>query len=205
MNQIEPKNLLDKRNLFNSSTTSLSSDVIKSEKELIMITILRDKVYHLYKIHIKESILLNNGREKLRNTIFTNENVPVEKLFEAAVSIISCYSKWLTNFAKELPGFNNLKSNDLMKMISNAFILKVYLQLSEFYRGEESYIISPNNVFLSRARMNTAFGEFTTTASFLVVAKLGQLKLTEKETSLYYPFALCCCNCIFSYILNFLF
>ena len=176
---------LNSNNLF-GLIQSLDNDFIK-------MTLLRDKVFQIYQKHIKISTLINNSRELFRTKNYvdsSSERFSLEEFLNGVSLTISTYSKWLTKFVKELPGFSELSDDDLKQIILRGFMTTVSLQLNEFFLEKDTIFIMPNGYLMSKDPMNIAFGVNNSTVSFVLHSCLKKLDLTDKERSLIYPFIL---------------
>lgn len=181
-----------------------SNNLIQTENELVLISILRDKVFQLYKKHIKNSSLLNNTREKLRTKDFISssaENVQKKDILLGVIGTITEFTKWLTRYAIELPDFDKIEQDDFMKMVSSAIWSSIGLQLNEFFHDNDLHYITTNGYQMSRNRMYSVFGTFNTCLFLLMHAKVKQFKFSENELSLYYPFIICSCNGTYYYLI----
>ena len=65
----ELQNILRQHKLFQPQNI-LPKTSLKYENELVVITLLRDRVYQLYSKHILDSNIINNTRERLRKKDF---------------------------------------------------------------------------------------------------------------------------------------
>lgn len=198
----ESYNILKDYQLFSTSSSDnnslLLSRVLNQDQDLLKITLLRDKVFQVYKKHIKNSLIINNSYERLKNNDYVSskeENLSMDTFLEGVAQIISVYSKWLTRFAKELPGFGDLDEDDFKKILLSAFMPTIALQMNEFYLESNTIFITPNGIQMDKTRMDNAFGVFNSNLSFIIHSILKELNLTEKERSLFYPFILTNVNC----------
>ena len=98
-------------------------------------SVLKDKVYQIYKQHIKESLLINETKKRLKNNDYIDssaENVTQDYLLAGIIGDIVEHAKWLTNYSLNLPGFNCLNESDFMKIVNHATAMTYGLQLNEF-------------------------------------------------------------------------
>lgn len=160
-------------------------------------SLIKDRVFQLYKKHILMSDLLKRTKEKLLNKDFIDSTVEIlniEPLVNGLMDTISEHSKWLTRYAKELPGFNKLSLDDFMKMLSSASLLLFGIHSHQFYDNNENVSILINNYQFSKNRMNLVLGAFKTGLLFEFHFNLRRLNLSENEMSLIFPFILTNCN-----------
>lgn len=187
---IEPLSTFGSLNIFDYSGLDLTN---KGQQEIIKLSILKDKVYQIYKYHIQKSPLINSTRERLENGDYIDsdaENITIEHLNKAIMCNISEYTKWITLFVKDLPGFDRFDLTDFTQMISNCSLLSMAIHLNEFFINGESYQITPNGYQLSRSRMNAGFGTFITSLFFLINEKTKKLDLSHNEKAIFYPFSI---------------
>jgi hypothetical protein len=154
---------------------------------------LKDRVFQVFRDHIKKSIILNGTRERLKSGDYIDseaENVSLDQIRTAIFSNINEYKKWVTDFSKELPGLKKFNQNDLGNMISNCALISISIHINEFFKNGECYQITPDGLQLSRNRMNAGFGSLMTFLFFLTNEKLRNLELSPNEKALFYPFSL---------------
>ena len=182
----------NKHNLANN----FSNIIFISENEFALITILKDKVFQLYSKIIKESKVLNTSKERYetKNYINHEEIVSIDEILDGILEIHEDVTTWLVNLTKQLPGFDKFKQDDLMTIALNSAQLTIGVHLKDLYFDNDVHVISSKGYLLSRNRMNLAFGTMISTFYFCMNNKLKQLDLSENEVSLYYPFALTCCQ-----------
>ncbi len=175
--------------------------------DLFLMSVLKDKVYQIYRQHIKESILLNETRERLKNNDYINstadENVSQNDLLEGMIGNVVDHAKWLTNYCLNLPGFNKLNDVDFIQIINNATLFTMGIQLNEFYSNNEFYNVTKNGYQLSRNRLNLVFGSFIAYLYCLSHAKLKQLCLSDYEKALLYPVFVFSCDGIIILLVSF--
>ncbi len=168
-------------------------------------SVLKDKVYQIYKQHIKESLLINETKKRLKNNDYIDssaENVTQDDLLAGLIGDIVEHAKWLTNYSLNLPGFSSLNESDFMKIVNHATIMTYGLQLNEFYYNNEFHHITKNGYQLSKNRLNLAFGSFLAHLFILAHAKFKELDLSENEIALLYALFLFSCDGILIFFLN---
>ena len=188
--------LFDKHQLFDWKT-DMPITIFRSESDLFLISVLKDKVFQLYKKHIQLSQLLVNSRECHKNKNYIDssvENVPVDDLLRGLIGSISEHSKWLTRFARELPGFSFINVDDFMQMVSSGAMLLFGMQTNQFYYNNENHTVISNNYQMSRSRMNKLMGTFKTGLLFEFHFVFKKLCMSENEIALLYPFILTSSN-----------
>jgi hypothetical protein len=185
-------NILRQHQLF-ESTNILPTTIFQAENELFLISILKDKVFQLFKKHTASSTIINHSTEFFKNKDYIDssvENISVDELLIGLVGSISEHSKWLTRFVKELPGFNKLNLSDFMTIVSSTSLLLFNTQQHQFFYNNENHLIISNKYQLSRERMNTLYGAFKTGLLFEYHNVIKKFKFSETELSLLYTFFL---------------
>ena len=185
---IEPLDTFNDIDVFSLPlVTSYNTDQI----EIIMLSFLKDKVYELFKRHIRQSFILNDTRERLKNKEYKDaeDNIPIESINRGIGLNVFLYSQWLNSYIRDLPGLNKFDSEDLNALISNCSLLSIAIHVNEFYTENECYQIA-NGIQLTRNRLNLSFGTFMTCLFFMINNKIQKLNLSESETSVFYPFSL---------------
>jgi len=185
-------NILRQHQLF-ESTNILPTTIFQAENELFLISILKDKVFQLFKKHTFSSTIINHSTECFKNKDYIDssvENISVDELLIGLVGSISEHSKWLTRFVKELPGFNKLNLSDFMTIVSSTSLLLFNTHQHQFFYNNENHFIISNRYQLSRERMNTLYGAFKTGLLFEFHNVIKKFKFSETELSLLYTFFL---------------
>lgn len=193
----EIQNLLKHHRCFEAELI-IPTTVIGPESELIIITLLKDKVYQIYKRHILNSSILNATNERFKNKNLINElideNLESYEIWINFMETISEFTKWLTRFSKELPGFNKLNIEDLSSIVFASVFPLFTVQVTPFVKNNENYTIINNNIQLTRKRMIQTSEIVITDLLFEFYSRFQSLNLTEQELCLIYPFLLTSCN-----------
>ena len=190
----QPFDILRQHHLFDSSNI-LPNTIFKTESELFRITLIKDKVYQLFKTHLAHSNVLNNTSEKLKSKDFIDSSQAVthDQLLTGLVYTLGDFAKWVTRFAKELPGFNKLNLTDFSTMISSACMVLYGLHVDRYFTPVENYIIISNNIQVTKSRCFIIFGSYTELI-FEFHNRLSKLNLSENELSILYAYILTSCN-----------
>ena len=192
----ELQNLLKHHRIFESELL-IPVTSIQPESELIIISVLKDKVYQLYKKHITFSNVINNTNESFRNKSFYDlsiDDVEAYKIWISFMETISDFTRWLTRFAKELPGFNNMNIEDFSTMVFAAVFPLYTVQVTPFVVNDENFTVISNNLRFTKKRMILASEKVITNLLFEFHMRFQSLNLTEQELCLFYPFLLTSCN-----------
>lgn len=168
-----------------------------SNSELILLSLFKDKVYQIYNKHKKNSTILNESRRRLTSRDYvdeTNEEITAADLINGVIASVTEYTKWLTRYARELPGLDSINLDDFTKMVSFGTLLTMGNQLNEFFCNEKLYYVTLNGLQMTRKRLDKVFGPICATLSLLAHSKFTKLNFSDNEKSLEYPFIMCNCN-----------
>lgn len=179
------------------SSNAMPKSLHLNEEEIFLTAILKDKVFQLYKKHLLNSNLINQTTERLHKKDYidaNNENISVNEVWTGLMGIVSEHTKWLTRFARELPGFNDLIEEDFAAMIFTSTLLLYEIQINRFVTNNENYTILSNRVQMNRKRMLKLFGMFLTELVFEFHSKFKSFELSDYELCMLYPFIMCSCN-----------
>lgn len=195
--------LLAHHHIFDAKNI-LPKTMFQSESELFCITLIKDKIYQLYKTHIQHSNLVNNTNERLRNKDFIDPsaNVNQDQIITGLVYTIGDFAKWLTRFAKEMPGLNKIIVSDFSTIISSSVLFLYAVHNHLFFYDDDIHTIISNNIQINRKRLEQIFGNYLANLLYTFHAKFDKLCLSENEIAIFYPFVLISCNRKFHDILK---
>lgn len=196
--QLVPPNYFDMlahHHIFDSRNI-LPKTMFQSETELFRITLIKDKIYQLYKTHLQHSNLINNTNERLKNKDFIDENADInqDQILTGLVYTIGDFAKWLTRFAKEIPGFSKINLGDFSTMISASVLFMFAVINQRFYQNNELCGIISNNVQMTKKRLEQIFGVYLSGLLIEFHARFEKLDLSENELAIFYAFVLISCN-----------
>lgn len=193
----EIQNILKHHKLFEAELI-IPTTLIRPESELVIISLLKDKVYQIYKKHILSSKIISQTNERLQNenlsSMLNNKDLEPYEIWINFMETISDFTKWLTRLAKELPGFNKINIEDLSTMVFASVFPLFTVQVTPFIHNNENYTIINNNIQFTRKRMIQASQTVITDLLFEFHHRFQSLNLTEQELCLIYPFLLTSCN-----------
>ena len=164
----------------------------QNESLLILIPLLRDKCYQLYKVLMEpleknleqaQFLVNNNIRE------FPGCNAPKEQVMSSLLKTLGVYIKSYFLYAKDLPGFNKLCIEDLDTIHKEYCILVFTLFSNKLYINNECYLIF-GDVQLTKKLMSLFVGNKAINYIFNFHKKLRDLNMTGYELSLLSPFLL---------------
>lgn len=194
---------MDYMNLFNINNIMKKNPIISSmslipktsinDNFTIFISLLKNKVYQVYKKNIALSTILNNIQERLKTGDYISSiGIDYDTLKYLFLQSQLETINWSTQFVKELPGFDKFDRRDLSSLINSSSAFFLSLQVTNFYKKDESFIIL-SNIQFSKDNIKFLFGDFSE-----VIQKFhndfNRLKLTENEFCLFFPFVLSSCN-----------
>lgn len=150
--------------------------------DLAKIPALRDKVFQVYKRHLKTSATINNDLiDPLR------ARIEPKAVFNAFAQLVSVFSNWLILYINALPGFENFLREDLTELIKNCFLFNFFLHHNQSYTENERNTITLSDFELPFSLLAQTIGTLNSNLIHLIHAKLKKLSLSDQEVSLFYP------------------
>ncbi|CAF1111604.1 unnamed protein product [Rotaria sordida] len=155
---------------------------------------IRWKMLNFYLKHTtKLRILVERmfGIINLGITDYPGVNATLEQIWMGIKASIPKDITELVDFAKNVPGLNELNVNDFTRILNNrAFEFWTIMHYPLFYKNE-SYIMTATGLHYTRYFMNQIIGKKTTDALHEFSACLHELNITQVEHSLIIPIILC--------------
>jgi len=197
---IDELTLNEQNSLFDLDT--LSDSVFKHDRDFIQIILIKDKVQQIYKSQIKQSTVINNVNERLKNKDYIDPSslVDCENLeMEGNADTVIGFIQWMTKFAHSLNKPFGINLNDLTKMINMANYLSFLIHTNCFYFSDsnEWRFVFPNRIIFSNNNYLKLFGHYFNNLVLEFHSKLQSFHLTENESALLNAFVLFSCNCKF--------
>lgn len=179
-----------------------------SKSEFFFYSMLKDKVFQVYKTKLKQSVILNESNQRRQNLISSPvEYVSNGELSAGIIETIREFSRWFSDYLLSLPGFKSVNSDDFKEIIINGSLANINAHVSKYYDKNECRFITKNGYQMTRMRLNQVcvifflklyplylsdhllcfqkvYGPFKGTLIFLARYKLEKLDLTEYECSL---------------------
>ena len=128
----------------------------------------------------------NNSSRKTSRRTSRNDSLQIKTTYNQ--------NKWLIDLIKSWPYFTDLSDIDLAALIHKSQFIAFAFKISEFKVNGECYSVFEDNIWHSRKVMIKYYGYETTQKSFQIHDKINELRLTEKERALFYPFILTQCD-----------
>jgi hypothetical protein len=184
--------------LFKSSEiipkTFFTNMYINSHDEniLILLTLIKDKTYQLYKEYTKifESQLERaNYLVKHNITIYDGHDATLDQAWNAVFKYHSEHIKDYMIYTKELPGFNKICAEDLASIHRENITLIAMLRCQMLIIKGESYFVS-DNIQFCKSWTRKLFGEKACIHVFKLHTSFEDLHLTDNEMALVIPFIL---------------
>lgn len=175
------------------------NSVLHSSLFAIQMNSFRYSLYEFYQKHILtcdtfvHSIKLKENDRQLANTVqrsFSLEQV-LPSLYKATVE----HNQWLIDLIKCLPYFSDLNDHDIATLIFYGQVVSMSFKYSQFVKQNEVYAVVGNGSFwLSRSNAEILAGKQVTDFVIENHQKIANLKLTERERALIYPYLLSRCD-----------
>lgn len=179
----------------------------ENESFLYLLSFIRDKVYQMYIEFVKP--LENNieyAKDLVKNNVklFSGHDSSKEEVWRCYFNNISNFAKMYVFFAKELPGFNKICTEDFSKILNDCLPVIYGIRSTKLFHDGESYLLA-DHVQLTKKWIVELVGEANTDIIFSFHTKLNSLNLTNQELALLIPFVLTSPGKFFTYFINFFF
>ena len=156
-------------------------------------SLLNDKVYQ---VHNQQHISIAQFHQRALAIIhagvidFQGHDATTKELWQGLMHALANTIKLFIRYCKELPGFSQISSRDLGRMVK--LRLYDYCALKNFvlYINGEHFLFLPNGIQLSRSLMLKTLGSFVTAALFDFSNELNGMDMTRKELALTIPYIL---------------
>ena len=174
--------------------TPYTDYLIKNKNEfLIIIPLLRDKIYYIH----------NEFMKTFENCMKTGENLYNNNLkgfynhqgFNKRY-VWSCYMKFLTShydsfivFVKQIPGLERLNIQDIGQILKEKYFIIIDLSLRKLFIDDECYLTT-NGVQVNKYWMREFFGKKVSDLVFEFYQRIDELKLTKNEIALLAAFVI---------------
>lgn len=159
---------------------------------LFQISMIRDKVYHLY-LELTDPLQkdLNRAQHLIRNKItkFDGDDATKEEAWFNFMKTLTVHSQALIMMAKELPGFNNLCLKDFNSIIKENITMTFGIKITKFYTEDECYFMI-GDIQMTKRWLSKFFGVRFKDFIFEFHRKIRNLKLNNREIALLFPFIL---------------
>jgi hypothetical protein len=200
------KNILKQHKLLQSSNiianTFYSNTLISlnNEDNLIVLSLVKDKIYQLLNdcfCQIEEDF--ERAKHLISNsvTVYDGYDASIEEVWNAMVKTFANHAKLLVVFAKQIPGFNHLSTNDFVTAINTHLFCLFGIRSIRLFISNECFIMV-ENIQLTRKWLLRLYGEMFTNKVFLFHEHMNKVDLTNREVAMLIPFVLSTPGKIFS-------
>lgn len=163
------------------------------QKDRLVFSLLRDRCYQLY---TQYALRYDKQYEKALRVIrkleasLINENLPKIELWEYFLRETSYHTKTSYLYVKQLPGFEIINNDDLIKILDMNIFILFGLRVYKLFINGEHYLIHENNVQFNRNNMYKCLGIDLTNRIMYYHARLNTLNLSSQEICLLIPYLL---------------
>ena len=180
MNVFNTSKIFSQHNLF--SMTSINPKTSINENFIVFISMLKNRTYQIYKINKKKSGILKNiaHRKESGDFIGNGQFVKIDKIWENYFLTLMENSEWLSEYARELLGFDKFDQEDFASIIESASPLLLGVHWSEYVKSNESFKMI-HNIHLTNERIHLIFGSVLAELITQFDRNFSQLNLTEYE------------------------
>lgn len=195
--------LIKYRKLDLSNLTTIQNFVPKAymtknglnENQLIVLSLLRDKSYQLFKEHTKEFEKHETKAKQLIQSGYTIAKCDITK--EMFVSIKNTILEILTKHAlaifqliQEIPGFQRFDKGDINTLIKDNFFFLFGVRTKCLCKNNDYYLFLGEGIQLSKDTLGIIVGEEVRDNIFEFNSLFSMLNLTDQEFGLLIPFYL---------------
>jgi hypothetical protein len=172
--------------------TYFTSSYINNSNEsfLVLLAIIRDKCYQLYNQLTKPfDQMYERAKELIRNKVtdFEGRNASKEDVYAKFLNVMTIHVKEYLLYTKDLPGFSKICINDLNAIHAENMAPMFTLKFHKLHINGECYLMA-DDIQITRKWSNEIAGIKATDFVFDFHQKLSDLKLTDQEMSLIFPF-----------------
>lgn len=156
----------------------------------------KDIFYQLFKqFNYEHECIYEKALQIRRNpnsSIFDSmKSVPIEAVWSGFIKALVKFTKNMVGYVKNLPGFDEFNSTELLEIIDKQFFALFGLSLTKcFMNNEDYYLLADNTILFSRSLMYKTFGNYLCDLIFDYHYKLNSFCLSDTETALVFPILL---------------
>nr|ASL70510.1 nuclear receptor [Brachionus rotundiformis] len=162
------------------------------ESQLIVLALLRDKSYQIFKEQTKEfeeheklalKVMESNNHhrqlERTQSTIQTLKRKNINALLKHASSMFQIIN--------QLPGFQRISKKDLPRILSDSFFMIFGVRAIKLYINDDYFFMLDENTPMNREVFALLTSESVRDCAFEFYSNLKSLNLTDQEYSLLIP------------------
>nr|ASL70549.1 nuclear receptor [Brachionus calyciflorus] len=172
--------------------TILSERFLVKQNNIIVLSLLRDKSYQIYKHYNKDYEIqetkvlkiLELGYEPVKYN-FTAEFTDFLK--EKFLKLLQSHAQISLNIINELPGFEQLEKNDINLIIKDIFFILLGLRDFRLVFNNECFVMLDENIQMNRQVHEKLIGLNLTNILYKYLEKMKNFGLTHAEIALLIP------------------
>ena len=165
------------------------------QNQLIVLSLLRDKSYQLFKEHTKE---FENHENKAKQIIESgyeiNTNQFTHQIFDLMknkiMEILTKHALSIFQLTQELPGFQQFERNDLNSLIKENFFFLFGVRTKCLCKNNDYFLFLDQDIQLNKDALAIIVGETVRDNIFDFNSLFSVLNLTDAEFALLIPFFL---------------
>lgn len=186
MGRIPKKEKQQKLNYSEHIQTSLEYNWIDKFPcgDLLLFSFLKEKCFGLY---FEESQFYS--RDNNSNALDSNQ-LSFNLVLQEFLNMISNFTKWLVKYIKKLPAFDQVSSEDIVKILNKRLFVVLGLVSAKLFINEELYLMLNNQIQFSRYWCQKVYGKVLSDKIFYYHSKLNDLELNETEIAVLIPYVL---------------
>jgi hypothetical protein len=180
----KPKDVIPKTYFTDSYINS------SNENFLVLLAIIRDKCYQLYNQFTKSNQkLYERAKELIKNKVteFEGRNARKEDVYAKFLNQMTIHVKEYLLYTQDLPGFNKIAVEDLNAIHKENVAAMFTLKFHKLHINGECYFMA-DDIQITRKWSEEIAGVKASDFVFEFHQKLSDLKLTDQEMSLIFPF-----------------
>ena len=180
MNQFNAASLFSKHALFSPASLGVKTSI--NEHFTVFISLLKNRTYQLYKLNRHQSGILKNIQQRIDNGDFVGNSqfVPIDTIWEQYFHTLMDHSAWLSEFGRQLLGFDKFDAEDFSSIVEAASPLLLGVHWSEYVKSNESFKMI-GKIQLTSERIRLIFGTVLAELIIQFDTNFSQLKLNEFE------------------------
>nr|ASL70587.1 nuclear receptor [Brachionus plicatilis] len=163
-----------------------------NENQLIVLSLLRDKSYQIFKEHAKEF----EEHEKLARKLIESDYKPrdivrtSDRVFDLKRKNMNALLKHASSMFQiihELPGFQRINKHDLPRILSDGFFVIFGLRAIKLFINDDYYFMLDESTPMNREVFALLTSEGVRDYAFDFYSKFKKLNLTDQEYALLIP------------------
>nr|ASL70554.1 nuclear receptor [Brachionus calyciflorus] len=180
---------------INITNTFINEKYMKNSNKIIVLSLLRDKTFQIYRDHTQEFDkqeknalkLIENGYKPIN---YTHSKIFIDKIIEKDMIFFQNHASSMLKIVKELPGFQRVSDVDINQMINCNFFSVLILRTIKLYFNGDCYFMLDENIQLNKDILTIMAGKKLINELFDYTFSLKDFSLTDQEIALLIPFFL---------------